>query len=217
MNEEIRVLIVDDHVVVRSGIRMLLDAEPDIEVVGEASDGSEALDLVQHLQPHVVLMDIAMPVINGLDATRKIKRDWPDINVLVLTMHRSEEYFYEVLKSGGSGYILKAADSNDLVNAVRIVSRGEIFLNPSLAQRLVKDYLNLLETGADHKVQLSPRESEIFELLVKGYSNKEIADKLVLSPSTVYTHKNNLMKKLGLSSRRELIQYASDLGILNAL
>lgn len=214
MNDSIRVLIADDHIIVRSGLRLLLEAEPDIEVVGEALEGGEALNLVEKHLPDVVLMDIAMPGMNGLEATRQIKARWPQVNVLVLTMHRSDEYFFEMLKAGASGYILKGAETSDLIHAVRVVGRGEVFLYPTIAQKLVKDYLNLVQWGEGSGSSLSSREKEILRLLGEGYSTKEIAEELVISQSTVHSHRSNLMTKLGLSNRRELIQYARERGII---
>ena len=214
MSDPIRVLIADDHIIVRSGLRLLLEAEPDIEVVGEALEGGEALNLVEKHLPDVVLMDIAMPGMNGLEATRQIKASWPQVNVLVLTMHRSDEYFFEMLKAGASGYILKGAETSDLIHAVRVVGRGEVFLYPTIAQKLVKDYLNLVQWGEESGSSLSSREKEILRLLGEGYSTKEIAEELVISQSTVHTHRSNLMTKLGLSNRRELIQYARQRGFM---
>ena len=214
MSDPIRVLIADDHIIVRSGLRLLLEAEPDIEVVGEALEGGEALNLVEKHLPDVVLMDIAMPGMNGLEATRQIKASWPQVNVLVLTMHRSDEYFFEMLKAGASGYILKGAETSDLIHAVRVVGRGEVFLYPTIAQKLVKDYLNLVQWGEESGSSLSSREKEILRLLGEGYSTKEIAEELVISQSTVHTHRSNLMTKLGLSNRRELIQYARQRGFV---
>ena len=214
MSRPIRVLIADDHTIVRSGVRMLLEAEEDITVVGEAVDGEQAISLTGQLRPDVVLMDIGMPDVDGLEATRRIKTQWPDVNVLVLTMHRSEQYFFEMLKNGASGYILKGAETSDLIHAVRVVAQGDVFLYPTLARKLVKDYLNVVGGEAAVDPHLSPRESEILQLLADGYSSKEIADKLIISPSTVHTHRTNLMQKLGLSSRHELIQYARQRGLL---
>jgi len=212
--QKIKVLIADDHTIVRSGVRLLLDAEADIEVVGEALDGVEAVDLVQQLRPKVVLMDIAMPGMDGMEATRHIKDEWPEVNVLVLTMHRRDEYFFEMLKAGASGYILKGAETNELIHAVRVVARGEVFLYPTMTHKLVRDYLEReSESGAPASV-LSPREQQILTLLAEGFSSKEIAGKLVISPSTVYTHRSKLMDKLGLTSRHELIQYARRHGLL---
>jgi two-component system response regulator NreC len=203
--EQIRVLIADDHTVVRSGVRLLLETELDIVVVGEARNGGEAVTLAETLQPDVVLMDIAMPDMDGMEATRQIKAAWPQINILGLTMHRTDEYFFEMLKAGASGYVLKGADTSDLIAAVRIVHQGEVFLYPTMAQRLVQDYLRRVKQEDDSDPALSPREREILQLLAEGYSSKEIAEKLVISPSTVHTHRSNLMDKLGLSTRYELI------------
>jgi len=214
MSDRIRVLIADDHIIVRSGLRLLLEAEADIDVVGEALEGGEALNLVEQHLPDVVLMDIAMPGMDGLEATRRIKASWPQIQVLVLTMHRSDEYFFEMLKAGASGYILKGAETSDLIHAVRVVGRGEVFLYPAMAQKLVKDYLNFIQWGEGTGSSLSPREKEILRLLGEGCSTKEIAEKLVISPSTVHSHRSNLMTKLGLSNRRELIQYARQRGLI---
>lgn len=214
MTDTLRVLIADDHTIVRSGIRLLLEAEPDINVVGEALDGSQALAMVQALLPDVVLMDIAMPGMDGLEATLQIKSNWPEIKILVLTMHRSDEYFFEMLKAGASGYILKGAETSDLIKAVRVVGRGEVFLYPTMAQKLVSDYLQSWEAESDAGTSLSQREKQVLKLLVEGYSNKEIAEKLVVSPSTIYTHYSNLLNKLGFSSRHELIQYARKRGFI---
>jgi two-component system response regulator NreC len=214
MSDHIRVLIADDHIIVRSGLRLLLEAEPDIDVVGEALDGEEALKLVEEHLPNVVLMDIAMPGMNGLEATQRIKAKWPQVQVLVLTMHRSDEYFFEMLKAGASGYILKGAETSDLIHAVRVVGRGEVYLYPSMAQKLVRDYVNILHWEEETGSLLSPREKEIMRLLSEGCSTKEIAEKLVISPSTVHSHQNNLMKKLGLNNRHELIQYARKHGLI---
>jgi two-component system response regulator NreC len=217
MTDRIRVLIVDDHTIVRSGVRLLLEGEPDIDVVGEALDGREALDVVQALRPDVVLMDIAMPVMDGLEATRQIKSQWSAVNVLVLTMHRSDDYFFEMLKSGASGYVLKSAETGELINAVRVVARGEVYLYPTMARQLVRDYVSRVGGSHESDVPLSPREREVMRLLAEGYSNKEIAETLVVSPSTVHTHRSNLMSKLGLSSRRELIRYARKHGLLRGI
>lgn len=214
MAEQIAVLIADDHTIVRSGVRMLLEAEPDIKVVGEALNGLEAIELAESLRPDVVLMDITMPVMDGLEATSQIKTRFPQINVLVLTMHRSDDYFFEMLKAGASGYILKGAKTSELINAVRIVQGGEVFLYPSMTQKLVQGYLQLADWDNEGEPSLSPREKEIFRLLAEGYSNKEIAEKLVISPSTVHSHRGNLMDKLGLGNRRELIQYARKRGLI---
>jgi two-component system response regulator NreC len=198
-------------------VRLLLDAEPDIEVIGEAGDGHEVVALAESLSPDVIIMDIAMPGMDGLEATRYIKTNLPHINVLVLTMHRSDEYFFEMLRAGASGYVLKGARTSELINAIRVVSRGEVFLYPTMAQRLVQDYLSLKGDKLDQESSLSPREREILLLLAEGYSNKEIAEKLVISQSTVHTHRSNLLSKLGLNSRHELVQYARQRGLIGKL
>lgn len=214
MSNRIRVLIADDHSIVRSGLRLLLESEPNIDVVGEALEGNEAINLVEKLLPDIVLMDITMPGMDGLEATRRIKNLWPQIKVLVLTMHRSDEYFFEMLKSGASGYILKGAESSDLIQAIRVVARGEVFLYPTMAQKLVKDYLNFTQWSDKTESFLSGREKEILLLMCEGFSSKEIAEKLVISPSTVHSHRSNIMAKLGLNSRYELIQYARQSGLI---
>lgn len=214
MTQPIRVLIADDHTIVRSGVRLLLEAEPEIQVVGEALDGLQAVALTEALRPNIVLMDIAMPGVDGLEATRQIKARWPEVHVLVLTMHRSDEYFFEALKAGASGYVLKAAETSDLIHAVRVVAEGEVFLYPTMATKLLREHLSRVAGDAEAGPSLSAREREILGLLAEGYSNKEIADKLVISPSTVHTHRSNLMNKLGLNSRYELIQYARQRGLL---
>jgi two-component system response regulator NreC len=214
MSDPIRVLIVDDHTIFRSGLNLLLSSEPDITVVGEAHDGNEAVEAAAALLPNVVLMDIGMPEVSGFEATRRIKEANPEVNVLVLTMHRSDEYFFNMLEAGASGYILKGAETNELINAVRVVSRGDAFLYPSMAQRLVQEYLNKSLAGSPGKPILSPREEEILMLIAEGYTNKEIADKLVISPSTVHSHRTNLMRKLEISSRYELVQYARKQGLI---
>jgi two-component system, NarL family, response regulator NreC len=215
VSQPIQVLIADDHTIVRSGVRLLLDAEIDIEVIGEALEGNQAVELAASLKPDVVLMDIAMPGMDGLEATRQIKSRFPDIQILVLTMHRSDEYFFEILEAGASGYLLKGADTSDLVKAVRFVHRGEVFLYPTMAQKLLREFFNRSQPASSYESQLSPREKEILRLVADGYSNKEIAEKLVVSSSTVHTHLSNLMGKLDLTSRRELIQYARKHGLLS--
>lgn len=217
MPDEINVIIADDHTIVRSGLNMLLSSESDIIVVGEAVDGESAIRLSQELKPDVVLMDIGMPGINGMEATKEIKSKLPDTNVLVLTMHRSEEYFFQMLEAGASGYVLKGAETHELINAVRVVARGDAFLYPSMARRLVAEYLSQSGFDPPGGGKITEREREILQLIAEGFTNKEIAERLVLSPSTIHSHRTNLMHKLNLSSRHELVQYARSHGLLRDL
>ncbi|MBI4786834.1 MAG: response regulator transcription factor [Chloroflexi bacterium] len=215
---KIRVLVADDHTIVREGVRLLLDAQPDIEVVGEAADGQQALAQVRALGPEVVLMDIAMPGLNGLEATRTIKHEFPHIHVIALTMYESDEYFFQVLNAGASGYVLKKAASADLVGAIRAVHAGDVFLYPSVARRLVADYLTRVKSGEEQSSYdgLTAREREVLKLIAEGHTNQAIAEKLVISPSTVQTHRTRIMQRLNLHSRAELIHYAVRKGLLDS-
>ncbi len=209
MKTNIRILIADDHRLLREGICALLKGEPDIIVVGEAEDGRTAVHLAHNLHPNVVLMDIGMPLLNGLEATRQIKREHPEINVLVLTVHDNEEYFRQVLEAGASGYILKRAAASELVAAIRAVNNGEAVLAPSITRLLLEDYLRK-ENSKDEldSDTLSPREREILQLIAEGKTSREIADILSLSIKTVQSHRTNLMQKLDLHDRGDLIKYA---------
>ena len=214
---KIRILVADDHTIVREGVRLLLEAQSDIDVVAEAADGLEALAKVRELQPDVVLVDIAMPNLNGLEATRAIKRDFPQIHVIALTMYESDEYFFQVLDAGASGYVLEKAASADLVAAIRAVHAGDVFLYPSVARRLVSDYLTRVKSGEEQISYdgLTERERQVLKLIAEGYTNQAIAEKLVISPSTVQTHRTRIMQRLNLHSRAELIQYAVRKGLLD--
>ncbi len=213
---KIRVLIVDDHTILRAGLRMMLNAQPDIEVVGEASDGHQAVIAAQRLQPDVILMDITMPECNGIEATRQVKRLLPDMRVLVLTMHENEEYLFQVLRAGASGYILKEAADTELVIAIRLVYSGRFYLSPSAQSMMVGDYLQRVHTGEEHDSYsaLTEREREILKLVAEGYTNNQIAERLTISPKTVDTHRTHIMDKLNLHSRAELVKYAMRRGLL---
>jgi len=215
---KIRVLLADDHAVLRDGIRALLEDEPDILVVGEAEDGRSAVDQARRLTPDVVIMDIGMPLLNGLEATRQIKRDRAETRVLILTMHENPEYVPQVLSAGGSGYVLKQAAGKELVLAIRAVARGEAQFSPSVARTLADLYLQSLEAEAVHDPydDLTPREREVLQLVAEGFSNRKIAETLNLSVKTVKTHRLHLMQKLDLHDRSELIRYAFQKGIITA-
>ncbi|NIS79006.1 MAG: response regulator [Anaerolineales bacterium] len=213
MTETIKILIADDHTIFRAGLKLLLASEPDIEVVGEAKDGATAVEMAEQFQPNVVLMDIGMPELNGFEATRQIKQRHPEVNILVLTMHRSDEYFFQMLEAGASGYILKGAQTKELINAVRTVARDEVFLYPFMARRLVEEYLRS-SSDTFNGPRLTSREEQILKLIAEGFSNREIAERLVISPSTVHSHRTNLMNKLGMNSRHELVRYARRRGLI---
>lgn len=207
---KIKLVLADDHAVVRSGLRMLLQAQPDIEIVGEAETGAQALAQVRRLQPDIILMDIQMPGMNGIEATRQIKEAYAETAVLVLTMHEDDQYFFKMLQAGAAGYLPKRAAPDELVHAIRTVSRGEVFLYPSLATRLVQSYLggDAGDESAALIDNLTPREKEVLVLIAEGLTNPEIADQLVISVKTVDRHRENIMRKLNLHSRIDLVKYA---------
>jgi DNA-binding NarL/FixJ family response regulator len=206
-----RVLIADDHGIVRSGLRMLLERQPDIEVVAEASDGAEARDLAIRERPDLAILDVKMPMLTGLQATRAIREQAPDVAVLILSMHDDERYLFEALRAGASGYVLKAQADQDLLDAVRAVERGEPFLTPAAQQALIKDVLG---GGAGHGTELTPREEEVVKLVAEAHTNKEIAEILHLSEKTVENHRSNAMRKLGMRDRVELVRYAIRRGLI---
>jgi two-component system response regulator NreC len=215
----IRLLLVDDHAVVRSGLRMLLENESDLLLVGEAGTAQQALELTLAAEPDVVLMDIGLPDASGIEATQRIKRERPQVAVVALTIHEDEEYFFKMLQAGASGYVPKRAAPEELLTAVRTAAAGEIYLYPSLANLLVRDYL----TGHRGSVasgqpldDLTDREQEVLAYLAEGSSNQEIAEALSISPKTVARHRENIMRKLNLHSRADLVKYAIRKGIIQA-
>ena len=213
----IRILLVDDHAVVRAGLRMLLSADSELEIVGEAETGVMALERAKELQPDVVLMDISMPDMNGIEATRRLKCSCPSVTVLALTMHEDDQYFFEMLSAGASGYVPKRAAPNDLVAAIHAVSNGGVFLFPSVARMLVRDYLQRREGSGEGGTpfdNLTAREREVLTLIAQGSSNQEIAEKLVISIHTVNRHRENIMTKLDLHNRVELVHYAIEKGLI---
>lgn len=217
MPDPIRILLADDHVVLRAGLRALLDAEEDMVVVGEAGTGEEAIDAVERLNPDVVVMDLSMPGMGGLEATRRIAALGKDTRVLVLTMHAEEEYLLAVLEAGGMGYVKKTSADEDLTNAIRTVARGEVFLYPSAAKLLLQGFRRRGEPSEpDPLAQLSEREREVLLYTAEGYSSSEIGEKLFISPKTVDTYRSRIMEKLKLNHRSELVKFALKTGLLKS-
>lgn len=214
----IKMIIVDDHAMVRSGLRMLLSGTEEMEVIAEASDGDEGIRTALQLKPDVVLMDLSMPQgKDGLTASSELKELLPDTAILILTMHDDDEYLFRAIHAGAAGYVLKNAPHEELLTAIRSVARGDAYLYPTATKRLMKEYVDRMQRGdsGDLFHALSEREKEVLSLTAKGYANKEIAEMLMISVKTVETHKSNAMEKLGLKSRPELIKYAMKKGLLN--
>lgn len=214
----IRVLIADDHAIVRAGISMLINSQDDMSVIDTAEEGDEAINKALELKPDIVIMDLNMPSgKNGLIATKQLKEQCPDIQIIVLTMHDDKEYIFRVLQAGASGYILKSAEDMDLLSAIRTVYAGDAYLFPKAASALISTYLDQVASGIteDGIGKLTPREEEIVSLLAKGYANKEIAEKLFVSVKTIESHKSKIMEKLNLKTRPELVKYALKQGLLD--
>jgi DNA-binding NarL/FixJ family response regulator len=210
--DTVRVLIADDHGIVRSGLRMLLEQQPDIDVIAEAADGAEARDMAIRERPDLAILDVKMPKLTGLQATREIREHAPDVSVLILSMYDDERYLFEALKAGASGYVLKAQADVDLLEAVRAVERGEPFLTPEAQRALIKDVLG---QGTGRTDELTPREEEVVKLVAEAHTNKEIAEILHLSEKTVENHRSNAMRKLGMRDRVELVRYAIRRGLID--
>lgn len=211
-----RLLLVDDHAVVRTGLRMLLEPEADFEIVGEAGSGREALAAVSETHPDIVLMDIGLPDITGIEAASEIKRLHPETAIVALTIHEDEAYFFKMLAAGASGYVPKRAAPEELLTALRAAAAGEVYLYPSLARLLVNDYLAQDPAAREARTtdELTERESEVLAHLADGASNAEIAETLSISPKTVARHRENIMRKLGLHSRTDLVKYAIRKGLI---
>lgn len=210
-----RILLADDHALVRRGVRLILDGEPDLLVVAEAGDGAEAIELARSEQPDLAILDIAMPRLTGLQATRELSKVMPELRILMLTMYDNEQYFFEALKSGASGYVLKSVADRDLVEACRAAMRDEPFLYPGAVTALIRNYLDRVREGGDVPARaITDREEEILKLVAEGHSSKEIADLLVISVKTVERHRANLLQKLGLRDRLELTRYAIRAGLI---
>lgn len=211
----IRILLADDHAILRSGLKALLNMEADLEVVGEASNGREAVQLAKQLTPDVIVMDISMPEMDGLQAAEEIHQLGLPCRIVMLTVHADEDYLFQTLRMGASGYVLKSSADTELIDAIRTAHRGEVFLYPSAVKKLLGEYLRG-EAGEGRKERdvLTTREREVLKLTAEGYTNNEIAEKLVISPKTVDTYRQRIMEKLNLHRRSELVRYALDKGLL---
>jgi two-component system response regulator NreC len=214
--QKIKVLVVDDHTIVRDGICVLLGLAGDIEVVGEAANGKEAIEAVSRLRPDVIVMDIAMPIMNGIEATRRIRKEFPEVKILALTQYSEKEHVYPIIEAGAKGFISKTAASSELASGVRAVYKGDSFLSPAVARVFVEDYQvgDTVRVTRDPYDELTDREREILKLLAEGYTISEIAEMLTLSPKTIDGHKTRLMSKLDIHSRTDLIKYAARKGII---
>lgn len=217
MIDKIRVVLVDDHPVVRLGLSALIDSEPGMEVVGKGSNGLEGVQLAEALKPDVVVMDISMPEMDGLEATRRIRSGGAGVQVLILTVHAQERYLFPVLKAGAAGYVLKSTVDTELLDAIRTVARGGAFLYPGATRMLLEDYVHRLQSGASAEAydSLSDREQEVLKLIALGYTANEAAEKLALSPKTVETYRTRIMQKLELLNRADLVKYALSHGLLD--
>ena len=212
-----RIVLADDHAILREGIRALLEDQPDMTVIGEAADGRKAIELARDLSPDIIVMDIGMPLLNGLEATRQIKHNFPQVAVLVLTMHDNEEYVSHILAAGASGYVLKRAASSELVTAIRAVAAGQSFLSPAVTKLLIEGYMGrqlAAPVMVDPFETLTAREREVLQLVAEGHTNSQIAKLLNISIKTVKAHRSNLMQKLGLHDRGALIKVAIQRGII---
>ncbi len=212
----VRVLVADDHELVRAGFRSLLQAVTGVEVVAEADDGLRALELVRTHRPNIVLMDIAMSGLNGLEATSRIVKEFPQVRVIILSMHKSEEYVLQALRNGASGYLLKDASPSELELAIRTVTRGETYLTPAISRQVIDSYVRRLAPGESPSEVLTPRQREILQLIAEGLSTKVIADRLHVSVKTVETHRSQLMERLDIHDVPGLVRYAIRVGLIQA-
>ncbi len=217
--ERIKVLLVDDHTLVREGFAKMLELEPDLAVVGQASDSKEAFELVKKLNPDIVLMDIRLPGITGIEATKKIKEESPKVEIIILSMYNEDEYIFEAIKAGASGYVLKDISKDDLVRAIRVVHSGESLIQPSLAKKVLKEFAHLAKDTSQGMAktplrELSERELEVLRFVANGNSNKQIADSLLISETTVKAHLRSIFRKLEVSDRAQAVAYAMRKGLV---
>ena len=209
-----KVLIADDHTIVRTGLRALLQAETTLELVGEATGGYEALQLVDELMPDILVLDISMPDLDGISVTRQLQSQHTDLKILILTLHEDRALLREAIKSGASGYILKRAAEAELISAIQIVMRGDMYIEPSMLRDLIDDQPRPVNPTQDSLEPLTPREIDVLKLIVQGYTNRQVGEKLGISVRTVEGHRANLSEKLGIRSRVELVRYAREQGFL---
>jgi two-component system response regulator NreC len=213
----INILIVDDHAVVRAGIRMLLESDPEMFIVGEGENGQQAIDLMKQLQPDVILMDVTMPIMDGVEATRQIKAQENAPAILALTIHEGPDYFFQMLQAGASGYVPKRAAPEDLLHAIHVIAEGNVYLEPTVAKDLVADYLIRVQDGSERDSYdgLTEREREVLTLIAEDETNQKIANQLNISVKTVERHRENIMGKLNLHTRTELVKYAIRNGLIS--
>ena len=212
-----RIVVADDHAIVRQGLRLILEGQADMEVVGEAGDGAEAIALAQEIRPHLMVLDVSMPRLTGLQATRQITKLAPDVRLLILSMHDNEQYFFEALRAGASGYVLKSAVDRDLVEGCRAAMRGEPFFYAGAVKALIRDHLERVRQGETLSGDpLTEHESEIVKLIAEGHTSREIAELLVISERTVERHRENILDKLDMRDRVELTRYAIRRGLIEA-
>src|SRR5882672_6224670 len=212
---QIRVLLADDHKLVRAGIRSLLERLPELEVVAEASDGREAIELVEKLEPQIVLMDLAMPEVNGLEATQHLTRTFPKVRVIVLSMYSDEEHVYLALRAGAAGYLLKGAATEELELAIRSVAQGEDYLSPPVSKPVIMEYIRRTNIGLHSRERLSPRQTQVLKLIAEGKTTKQAALELAISVKTVESHRSALMKRIGVHDVAGLVRYAVKVGLVS--
>ena len=217
MNKEIKILLADDHTIVRQGLARLLEDQTDLRVVGEATDGRMALEKATELKPDIVIMDIAMPLMNGIEAAKRIRKQLPETKILILSMYSHEHYIHQLLETGISGYLLKDSSGRDIISAIKAAMKGDTFLSPSISKKVVESYLLPRKSSSmeERYKQLSNREREVFQLIAEGHSTKRIGEMLYVSVSTVKSHKGNIMEKLGISNPIRLVHFAIQLGLVD--
>lgn len=217
MNRPIRIMIADDHTIVRQGLARLLEDQPNLTVVGEATDGRMALEKALELEPDIIIMDIAMPLMNGIEAAKRIRKELPKTKILILSMYSNEHHIHELLETGVSGYLLKDSSGRDIINAIQAAMKGETFLSPSISKKVVESYLSPRKSSSmeERYKQLSNREREVFQLIAEGHSTRQIGEMLCVSVSTVKSHKGKIMEKLGIYNPIRLVHFAIQLGLVD--